>query len=93
MQIEEILKELKPLFEQAQNENLWFYVPYLQLWFTPKELKEQQAQGRFVWGASNWVLRNPFEKLGELERKREIIDKEIKEIQKMLLTIEQLQEY
>ena len=36
---EKIIKSLKPMFEQAEKEKLFFYCSYQQLWFSPKELK------------------------------------------------------
>lgn len=73
----EILDGLKPLFEKAENENLWFYSTYQHLWFSPKELRVQHEQGRYVWGAINWTLRSPFEKVEELKGKVEDAQKEL----------------
>jgi len=63
---EEILLELEPLFEKAEKEKLWFHCSYQDLWFSPKDLKNYQKQGRFIWGVDNWTLRNPMEKAKEL---------------------------
>jgi hypothetical protein len=65
MKNQTILKGLKPLFEKAEREGLWFYTSYQDLWFAPAELKQAQKEGRFVWGAVNWILRNPQERLSE----------------------------
>lgn len=68
METEDILETLEPLFEQAEKEGLWFYCPYQDLWFTPKELREKQANGRFIWGLPNWELKNPQKKIDSLEQ-------------------------
>ena len=63
---QEILNSLKPLFEKAEKEKLWFYSNYQDMWFSPKELKEYQSKDCFIWGADNWKLRNPKEELERL---------------------------
>lgn len=55
------IESLEPLFRQAEAEGLWFFSPYQQLWFSPKMLRARQAEGRFIWGACNWKLRDPME--------------------------------
>ena len=73
--IDEIKRELEPLFKKARESGyLWFYTSYQDLWFSPDELEQAQAEGRFLWGASNWQLRNPYEKLNDY-------DKQIRDIQ------------
>lgn len=51
---------MRQLFEKAERENLWFYSPYQQLWFSPAELKRAQRKGQFRWSSSNWQLRSPY---------------------------------
>lgn len=63
----EVAESLKPLFEKARREGLWFYCSYQGLWFSPDELAAAQAEGRFRWGAVNWTLRDPREYLEALE--------------------------
>jgi len=60
-----VLKGLEPLFKKARKEKLWFYSPYQNLWFSPSDLKKEQRNGRFIWGACNWRLRDPRERLNE----------------------------
>jgi len=73
----EIEEGLKPLFEIAEKEGLWFWCHYQDLWFSPSELKRKQAEGRFCWGAVNWKLRNPQEKIKELNCKIQRLKDEI----------------
>lgn len=66
-----ISETLKPMFERAKHEHLWFRSVYQDLWFTPEELEFEQEQGRFRWGVENWQLRDPAEKLKRLEKEIE----------------------
>jgi hypothetical protein len=58
---EKILKNLEPMFKEAEEKGLWFRSRYQDLWFSPSELKEKHSEGRFIWGKENWELRNPKE--------------------------------
>jgi hypothetical protein len=63
---EEIAKALEPLFTTAKLNGLWFFTRYQQLWFSPEELYRENKSGRFLWGPSNWELRDPKERLEQL---------------------------
>lgn len=60
-----ILAGLAPLFERARKEKLAFYCNYQGMWFSPDELEKLQSSGRFIWGACNWQLRDPKERVDE----------------------------
>jgi len=79
-----ILNSLKYMFDVAEKEGLWFYCSYQDMWFSPKELKEEHANGKFIWGETNWMLRDPFEKLKQLENVRINMDKTICEFKKRM---------
>lgn len=79
-----ILKDLQPMFAEAYEKGLWFYSTYQDMWFSPDELDEAQAEGRFIWGPSNWQLRHPNEKIQELEAIKVNIDKEIGDIRRRM---------
>ena len=64
----DILKTLEPLFTQAEKEGLWFISSYQSILFTPNELREAQAEGRFIWGFVNWKLINPQDEIDRLEK-------------------------
>jgi len=81
MSKELILKELEPLFKRAREQNLWFHCNYQDLWFTPEELEKTQEKGRFVWGAINWELKDPTEKLQGLQNKVKRAQKDYDEFQ------------
>lgn len=74
---DEIIASLQPLFEEARSKKLWFHSNYQDLWFSPTELLEAQMQGKFIWSAENWQLRNPNEHILYLGAKKEAIEKEI----------------
>lgn len=65
---ESIRVSLVPLFERAESQGLWFYHNSLagEVWFHPEELKEHQEKGHYLWGAENWELRDPAERLKAL---------------------------
>lgn len=68
MRTREILDSLKPLFERAERENLWFFSQYFQLWLSPAELRARQEKGQYVWGDKSWTLEDPLEKLEDLDQ-------------------------
>ncbi len=76
----QIMKSMEPLFEKAKQDNLWLHSSYQDLWFSPEELEELQSQGKHLWWAENWVLKSPHEKIAELERYKQNLDKEIEAI-------------
>lgn len=55
------------LFVRAESEGLWFFSPYQHLWFSTTQLKRHRANGRYRWGAVNWELRDPNERLAMAE--------------------------
>ena len=61
-----IIKELVPMFAKARAEGLWFYCKYQDIWFSPSELKAENDKGRFILGSVNWTLRDPIERLKQL---------------------------
>ena len=79
-----VLATLEPLFETANQENLWFYHQQRDLWFSPKELKAAQEAGQYVWGVKNWILRSPYERLSELEQRKTNIELEITRMQERI---------
>lgn len=76
METKTTLESLQPLFERAKREGLWFYTSYQDLWFAPDELEKQQKAGRFCWGAVNWKLRNPQERLNEFKNTESRLNQE-----------------
>jgi len=63
--IEDLLAEL---FAEAERDGKWFHCTYQDLWFSPRELRKAQSEGRFRWGPVNWTLRDPQEYVAQHER-------------------------
>ena len=63
-----ILAGLKPMFKEARTKGLWFFCRYQSLWFSPDELEAAHKEGRFVWGKVNWMLRDPLERVAQLNK-------------------------
>ena len=59
---------LTPLIERARKTEMWLWCHYQGLWFSPDELEAENRQGRFLWGAVNWKLRNPQEHIVQLQK-------------------------
>lgn len=62
-----IKEMLKPLIAEARASGQWLYTSYHGLWFSPDDLEKENANGKFLWGAVNWRLRDPLEHLTEAE--------------------------
>lgn len=60
------LPDLAPMFAEARARGLWFFANYQNIWLSPDELRDAQANGRYRW-ASPWKLRDPRERLKELD--------------------------
>ena len=65
------MNEMDAMFERARAGGLWFFSTYQGLWFSPEELVDARSRGSFKWGACNWQLRSPFERLAELRQEAE----------------------
>ena len=79
-----IQKDLKPLFDLAETQKLWFWSHQHDLWFSPDDLKELQRNGRFVWGSDHWELRDPKEKLDRLKHLAENAARDVKDFEKRI---------
>lgn len=81
-------RDLDPLFKKAEAQGLWFYSHYQQLWFSPAKLRAEQAGGSFRWGSANWTLRDPMERVRELRRDAEGLNKIADAIEKEVTGVE-----
>jgi len=63
-----IKASLVPLIAEARATKKWLWCNYQDMWFSPSELEKANAEGRFLWGPINWRLRDPQERVLELER-------------------------
>lgn len=78
-QLHEIIASLDPLFTEAVQKGYWFYNERNDLWFSPRELRVYQAHDKFLWGAPNWKLRDPKERLRELQNQKLDIEERIQD--------------
>jgi hypothetical protein len=80
--------ELEELCRQAEREGKWLHCAYANLWFSPDELRAENAAGRFRWGAMNWTLRAPH---GEWRRLEDVAAAARQEADRFRARIEQWQ--
>jgi hypothetical protein len=66
--VSDLMQKLNALIDKAEAEGKWLFCNYQQLWFSPAELRAHNANNRFRWGAVNWQLRDPNERLAEADR-------------------------
>jgi hypothetical protein len=76
--------ELVEMMAKARCENLWFHSVYQDMWFSPDELQAAWDKGQFRWGAVNWILRNPAERLAQLALSIEATKRDLDEFQRRL---------
>lgn len=57
----EIQASMELLLAEAERSGQWLFTQYQGIWFSPAELRKNQADGRFLWGPVNWQLRHPSE--------------------------------
>ncbi|MDH4124245.1 MAG: hypothetical protein OEW64_00760 [Gammaproteobacteria bacterium] len=64
-----ILVSLKPMFERAEREQLWFFHHSRdgeEIWCSPPYLRLEQSRGRLIMSPEHWELRNPVGYLKKL---------------------------
>lgn len=77
--------ELDALIAKARDERKWLYCNYQNLWFSPDKLVEFQAGGQFWWGAANWSLRNPMDRLEQFDKEISVLMDERKEFERAIV--------
>jgi len=75
---------LRPLFVEARQKGLWFYCHMYDCWLSPDRLQEMQNSGEFIIHALYWQLRDPHERIVEIEKE---IDAKQAEKQSLLAEI------
>lgn len=81
-------EELSRLIDKAERDGQWLRCSYQDLVFTPQELRDENAKGRFVWGVCNWQLIDPRERLNAELKKAEAAASNAAEIRKKLAALE-----
>ena len=75
-EVTQVRAALETMCQEASLSGKWMFCPYQQLWFSPAELRAENAKGRFIWGPVNWILRSPLERLEEIIRQIEQLQRE-----------------
>ena len=87
IQAQAIVMSLKPLFETAKVEGLWFYhdsKEASEVWASPEYLRLMQSKGRMLWSPEHWELRNPMGYMKTLHRQAEELIDEYNEMAERL---------
>lgn len=87
-EVEKKMKELEPLIKRAKEEKKWLYCSYQSLWFSPEELEKENSQGRFRWGPLNWDLRDPGERIHQIEKMIKDKNEELKNFKERMVIVE-----
>ena len=69
-----IIMSLQPLFNQAEEENLWFFHSSKEsgeVWASPEYLHLMHKKGRLIWAPEHWELRSPMVYMKSLHRQAE----------------------
>ena len=83
-----IIMSLQPLFEQAEEEGLWFFHESQdegEVWASPGFLHDQHNQGLLIWSPEHWELRSPIDYMASLHRKASDLIAEYNEMAERLL--------
>lgn len=80
----EVTGPLNELINQAEREGKWLWCHYQDLWFSPAQLRDQNANGKFRWGVVNWQLRDPQERLDEAQRRVNAATQEAERIRRQI---------
>jgi hypothetical protein len=54
-----LAEELAGLIAEAESKGLWISSRYQELWFSPDELRRNNARGAFLWSRDNWKIADP----------------------------------
>lgn len=68
--------ELEAHIAKAESERKWLWCHYQDIWFSPAQLRAQIKDGKFRWGAVNWKLRDPQERIEEANRRASLANAE-----------------
>lgn len=77
-----VRRELAALIDKAEAERKWLWCHYQDLWFSPSQLRAANAEGKFVWGAVNFKLRDPEERIEEANRRASLANAEAAKIER-----------
>jgi len=85
MSTDAILESLEPMFKEAKEKGLWFYLDDIDEWVAPDELRKNIMGGKFIWVPSNWILRDPREHIKLLEARIISINNQIEKFKERII--------
>jgi hypothetical protein len=77
---------MEPMLQEAERFGMWLHQRYSGLWFSPRQLRTEQAAGKFCWGPINWDLRDPKDHLEALEKRARDAAAEAQRVKTALLS-------
>ncbi len=82
--IRELVKPIIDLIQEAKEKKKYVYIEHINLWISPYELEKKLRDGWYVYHISLLRLRDPIERIEELEKgmldRRRELHKVLKEI-------------
>lgn len=75
---------LDELIDEADRSGKWLNTYYQNLWFTPAQLRKENQNGKFCWSAENFSLRDPVERMRELNANQQKAAAEYERVNRML---------
>jgi len=75
---QDVRDECEPLIAQAERDGMWLWCHYQSIWFTPADLRAQQANQKFLWSVDQFHLRSPDEYIEQYEEKVATADELLK---------------
>lgn len=63
--------EMRALIAKARAEKKWIYSNTMagEYWWSPDWLEEENTNGRFLWGAINFELRDPQDRVKQAQKR------------------------
>lgn len=74
--------ELERHIDKAEAEGKWLWCHYQDIWFSPAQLREQIRNKKFQWGAVNWKLRDPQERVEAANMRASLANAEAAKIER-----------
>ena len=84
MEREIVKSQLEVLIKRAEKTKNWLYCHYQDLWFSPEKLREENENGRFLWGPVNWDIKSPLILLKQLKETAELSNKKYEEFKELM---------
>lgn len=77
--IKEIVEPLMKLVDEAKQKKMYLYLTPHNRWFSPDDLEGGILNGYYIYTSDLWTIRNPVERIDEMENEVIKIKKELRE--------------